>query len=159
MLAPECLAPLVPRGEHRAAVRNRRGIVIGLIEADAIEAAPVEGWSVRPHAPVLAGAAGLICCGAGQALTGSLPGQRGNNVRGFGHETETALDVPQRRLEAEIRRGGGAAILDQDAAIAEKIGVGERVQHALIGVDAGERTVLGARDCAGCCRAACPKSR
>ena len=57
----------------------------------------------------------------------------------FGDEAEALLDVPHRRLGAEVGRGGGAAVLDQHAAIAEEVGVGQRVQHALVGVDAGEQ--------------------
>src|SRR5947208_2508899 len=57
----------------------------------------------------------------------------------IGDEAEALLDVPDRRLDAEVGRGRGAAILDQDAAIAQKVCVGQRMQHALVGVDAGEQ--------------------
>ena len=57
----------------------------------------------------------------------------------IGDEAEALLDVPHRGLGAEVGRGRGAAILDQHAAVAQEVGVGQRVQHALVGVDAGEQ--------------------
>ena len=96
----------------------------------------------------------------------SCPLQRAATARkrfddgvGAGHEAEAFLDVPDRRLGAEIRRRGGAAIVDQDAAVAEEVRVGQRMQHALIGVDAGEQDRLGAEIAQDASRAACPRSR
>src|ERR1700730_10030233 len=67
----------------------------------------------------------------------SLP-DCGDDLLRAGHEAEALLDVPDRRLAAKIRRGRAAAILHQHAIVTEKMRVGERVKHALVGVDATE---------------------
>src|SRR5262249_22150205 len=64
--------------------------------------------------------------------------ERSHHGAGIGDETKTLLHVPDRRFSAEIRRCGGAAILHQDTAIAEKIRIRQRVQHTLVSIDAGE---------------------
>lgn len=43
---------------------------------------------------------------------------------------------------AEIRRGGAAAILHKHAIVAEEMRIGQRVQYALVGVDAAEEYSL-----------------
>ena len=75
-------------------------------------------------------------------LAGRLLRQSRYHVAGFGHEAEAFFDVPQGRFVAEIGGGRAAAILDKHAIVAEEMRVGQRVQHALIGVDAAEKDSL-----------------
>src|SRR5216683_5924463 len=65
-----------------------------------------------------------------------------DNLAGTGDKTKTELDVPERGLAAEIGRGRSTAIFHQHAIVAEEMRVGQRVQHALIGVDAAEEQRL-----------------
>src|SRR5207248_70082 len=71
-------------------------------------------------------------------ISGALA-ERADDCGRVGDETKAFLHVPDRRLRAEIRRRCGAAILDQEAAIAQEVRIRQRVHYALIGVDAGEQ--------------------
>src|SRR6516164_2438107 len=70
--------------------------------------------------------------------TGALA-ERSNDGRGISDEAKAFFHIPDRGLGAEIRRGGGAAIFNQDAAVTEEISISQRMHDALIGVDAGEQ--------------------
>ena len=80
--------------------------------------------------------------GGDDASAGRLLRQCRNYVIGFGDEAEAFLHVPQGRLVAEIRGRGATAILDQYAIVSQEMRVGQRMQHALIGVDAAEEQRL-----------------
>ena len=54
-------------------------------------------------------------------------------------KAETLPHVVDRRGQTIVRRGRGGAILQQQAVIAAEIGVLQRAQHALVGIDAGEQ--------------------
>src|ERR1700722_4548483 len=82
---------------------------------------------------------GTVCTLAGRHRSNRF--DDGVRVR---HEAEAFLDVPDGGLCAEVRRSRGAAIVNQNAAIAEKIGVGQRGQNALIDINASEKNRLGA---------------
>src|SRR5260370_31289962 len=56
----------------------------------------------------------------------------------IGHETETELYIPDRGLTAEVGRRRSPAIFHYHTIVANEMRVGQRVQHALIGVDAAE---------------------
>jgi hypothetical protein len=56
----------------------------------------------------------------------------------IGHETETELYIPDRGVTAEVGRRRSAAIFYEHTIVAKEMRVGQRVQHALIGVDAAE---------------------
>ena len=65
-----------------------------------------------------------------------------HNLVRIGNETKTKLNVPNRRLAAKVGRGRSTAIFHEHAIVAEEMRVGQRVQHALIGVDAAEEQRL-----------------
>ena len=73
-------------------------------------------------------------------------------------KAKALADVVNGRGQTVVRRGGGGTVLQQQAVIAAKIGILQRAQHALVGVDAGEHQRGRRRDCAGCCRARYPES-
>src|ERR1700730_9354692 len=60
--------------------------------------------------------------------------ERVEDRAGIRDKAEALLNVPYRRLRTKLRRCGGAAIFYQDTAIAQKVGVREGVEYALINV-------------------------
>src|SRR6266436_4013841 len=66
-------------------------------------------------------------------------GERRQHVGRAADEAVALLHVPDRRLRAEVRRSGSAAVLQHDAAVPEEIRIGERAKHALVGVYPGEQ--------------------
>src|SRR4030081_247670 len=77
---------------------------------------------------------------------GTRPGGSGresfHNLLRIGNETKKKRNAPNRCLAAKLGRGGSTAIFHEHAIVAEEMRVGQRVQHALIGVDAAEEQRL-----------------